>query len=216
MEEDINEEFSYDYDENAKIDEDEIDSNVSGENDIRERIRNIPDINLFKLFTRKRKLIQFCFDKIIFLSIIPTLIYNIFWIIKMFQLKFENLVNLIEFKYCILFACFITLIKGIIILFFPLIRCGTGNNLNDFSFICVFLKTFTTFLYTKYLTGDLEEKFNLFDNINSIDEIYYWIKLFYKLECLYLKWIYTIVGIILFSLIKSVLKEIFRGKQYVL
>jgi len=130
MEEDINEEFSYDYDENAKIDEDEIDSNVSGENDIRERIRNIPDINLFKLFTRKRKLIQFCFDKIIFLSIIPTLIYNIFWIIKMFQLKFENLVNLIEFKYCILFACFITLIKGIIILFFPLIRCGTGNSLN--------------------------------------------------------------------------------------
>ena len=108
MEEDINEEFSYDYDENAKIDEDEIDSNVSGENDIRERIRNIPDINLFKLFTRKRKLIQFCFDKIIFLSIIPTLIYNIFWIIKMFQLKFENIVNLIEFKYYILFACFIT------------------------------------------------------------------------------------------------------------
>ena len=66
MEEDITEEFSYDYDENAKIDEDEIDSNISGENDIRERIRNIPDINLFKLFTRKRKLIQFCFDKIIF------------------------------------------------------------------------------------------------------------------------------------------------------
>ena len=89
-------------------------------------------------------------------------------------------------------------------------------SINDFSFICVFLKTFTTFLYTKYLTGDLEEKFNLFDNINSIDEIYYWIKLFYKLECLYLKWIYTIVGIILFSLIKSVLKEIFRGKKYVL
>ena len=73
------------------------------------------------------------------------------------------------------------------------------NNLNDFSFICVFLKTFTTFLYTKYLTGDLEEKFNLFDNINSIDEIYYWINLFYKFECLYIKGIYTIVGIILFS-----------------
>ena len=218
MEKDENEEVLYDYDENATIDEDEIDSNLSGENDIGERIRNIQDINLYKLLSKRRKFIQFCFNKILFLSIIPTLIYNIFWIIKMKDLNFENIVNfdLSEFKNCIIFACYLTLAKGIIILFFPQIRCGTGRNLNDFSFICVFIKLLTTFIYSNYLTSYLEKKFNSFKNINSIDEIYYWINLFYKFECLYIKGIYTIVGIILISFLLSILKELYKAIRYVL
>ena len=59
MNNEINKEYSFDYDENAAIDDDELDSNLSGENGKRERLRNIPDINLYKLLSKKENVFTF-------------------------------------------------------------------------------------------------------------------------------------------------------------
>ena len=219
MANEVNEEISFDFDENAPIEDDEVDSVLSGESGKRERLRNIPDNNLYILLSKKRKCIQFCFKKIIFLSFIPTLIYNVFWIIKMKQITKKNLPNFdfSEFTNIISIVCYIVLAKGFLILFFPQIRCGNErNNLNDFSYICVFLKSLTTYLCSLFLTNNLSKKFDLNDSINSYEEIFYWINLYYKLECIYIKGIHTIIGIILTAILMVVLKELFRAIRYVL
>jgi len=218
MENEVNEEILFDYDENAAIDDDEVDSNLSGESGRRERLRNIPDNNLCILLSKKRKCIHFCFKQIIFLSFFPTLIYNIFWIIKIKKITHQNLVNfdLNKFSDYILTACYIVLAKGILILFFPQIRCGREKKINDFSYICVFIKALTTFFCSLYFTYKLNNLFVLNKDINSYDEIYYWINLYYKLECFYLKGIYSIVGIVLCSILIVVIKEIFKAIRYVL
>ena len=219
MANEVNEEISFDFDENAPIEDDEVDSVLSGESGKRERLRNIPDNNLYILLSKKRKCIQFCFKKIIFLSFIPTLIYNVFWIIKMKQITPKNLADFdfSEFTNIISIVCYVVLAKGFLILFFPQIRCGNErNNLNDFSYICVLLKSLTTYLCSLFLTNNLSKKFDLNDSINSYEEIFYWINLYYKLECIYIKGIHTIIGIILTAILMVVLKELFRAIRYVL
>ena len=219
MANEVNDEISFDFDENAPIEDDEVDSVLSGESGKRERLRNIPDNNLYILLSKKRKCIQFCFKKIIFLSFIPTLIYNVFWIIKMKQITKKNLPNFdfSEFTNIISIVCYIVLVKGFLILFIPQIRCGNErNNLNDFSYICVLLKSLTTYLYSLFLTNNLSNKFDLNDSINSYEEIFYWINLYYKLECIYIKGIHTIIGIILTAILMVVIKELFRAIRYVL
>ena len=219
MANEVNDEISFDFDENAPIEDDEVDSVLSGESGKRERLRNIPDNNLYILLSKKRKCIQFCFKKIIFLSFIPTLIYNVFWILKMKQITQKNLpdFDFSEFTNIISIVCYIVLAKGFLILFFPQIRCGNErNNLNDFSYICVLLKSLTTYLYSLFLTNNLSNKFDLNDSINSYEEIFYWINLYYKLECIYIKGIHTIIGIILTAILMVVLKELFRAIRYVL
>ena len=219
MANEVNDEISFDFDENASIEDDEVDSVLSGESGKRERLRNIPDNNLYILLSKKRKCIQFCFKKIIFLSFIPTLIYNVFWILKIRQITQKNLPNFdfSEFTNIISIVCYIVLAKGFIILFFPQIRCGNErNNLNDFSYICVLLKTLTTYLCSLFLTNNISKKFDLNDSINSYEEIFYWINLYYKLECIYIKGIHTIIGIILTAILMVVIKELFRAIRYVL
>ena len=219
MSNESNEEISFDFDENAPIEDDEVDSVLSGESGRRERSRNLQDINLYKLLSRKRKCTQFCFKKIIFLSFIPTLIYNVFWIVKIKHLILKNLTNcdFTEFTNVILTICYIVLAKGFLILFFPQIRCGNEkNNLNDFSYICVLLKTLTTYLCSLFLTNNISKKFDLNDSINSYEEIFYWINMYYKLECIYIKGIHTIIGIILTAVLMVVIKELFKTIRYVL
>jgi hypothetical protein len=54
------EDISFEYDENSAIDDDEVDSILSGENGKKEnRKRNIPDLTLHQLLTKKRKFIHF-------------------------------------------------------------------------------------------------------------------------------------------------------------
>ena len=219
MANEVNDEISFDFDENAPIEDDEVDSVLSGESGKRERLRNIPDNNLYILLSKKRKCIQFCFKKIIFLSFIPTLIYNVFWIIKMKikQITQKNLPDFSEFTNIISIVCYIVLAKGFLILFIPQIRCGNErNNLNDFSYICVLLKSLTTYLCSLFLTNNLSKKFDLNDSINSYEEIFYWINLYYKLECIYIKGIHTIIGIILTAILMVVIKELFKAIRYVL
>ena len=219
MANEVNDEISFDFDENAPIEDDEVDSVLSGESGKRERLRNIPDNNLYILLSKKRKCIQFCFKKIIFLSFIPTLIYNVFWILKMKQITQKNLpdFDFSEFTHIISIVCYIVLAKGFLILFIPQIRCGNErNNLNDFSYICVLLKSLTTYLCSLFLTNNISKKFDLNDSINSYEEIFYWINLYYKLECIYIKGIHTIIGIILTAILMVVLKELFRAIRYVL
>ena len=219
MANEINDEISFDFDENAPIEDDEVDSVLSGESGKRERLRNIPENNLYILLSKKRKCIQFCFKKIIFLSFIPTLIYNVFWILKIKQITPKNLSDF-DFTECtniIQIVCYIVLVKGFLILFFPQIRCGNEkNNLNDFSYICVLLKTLTTYLCSLYLTMNISKKSDLNDRINSNEEIFYWISLYYKLECIYIKGIHTIIGIILTAILMVVIKELFKAIRYVL
>ena len=79
MENEQNDDNSFDYDENDTIDDDEVDSILSGESGRSNRRRNIPDITLYKLLTKKRKCIHFFFKKIIMISFIPTLIYKVIY-----------------------------------------------------------------------------------------------------------------------------------------
>ena len=219
MTNEINEDISFDYDENAAIDDDEVDSILSGESGKREAKRNIPDINLYKLLTKRRQCIHFFFRKIIMISFIPTLIYNLFWIILLKSSNFEDLVNFnfnILKKY-ILISCYIVLAKGIFILFIPQIFCGSEKNINDFSYTCVFLKTITTFFISLYLTHNINKNFNLKNSSDIIDtkyDLYFWIKLYYKFECVYIKGFISFLLIILSAIIFKIIKELWKSIRY--
>jgi hypothetical protein len=157
MTSDENDDYSFDYDENETID-DELDSILSGDSGRNKRQRNIPEITLHQLLTKRRRCIHFIFRRIIIISFIPTLIYNIFWIIKMKTMTLENkLVSFDKFRSFILKVSYIFLFKGFFILFIPQILCGSEKRINDFSYSCVFLKLLTSFALSLYLTSHMEK-----------------------------------------------------------
>ena len=114
-----NEDYSFDYDENAAIDDD--DSILSGESGKRDRrLRNIPDTSLYIYLSKRRKFIHFCFRRIRIISFIVTFLYNIFWIIKMKKISIDNEhADFNNFKNSIVKYSYIILIKGFVILFLP-------------------------------------------------------------------------------------------------
>ena len=64
MSQEVNDDISFDYDENETIDDDEMDSILSGESNNKDRRRrDIPDITLYQLLTKKRKFIHFFFSE---------------------------------------------------------------------------------------------------------------------------------------------------------
>ena len=198
----FNEENELDFDENAAIEDDEADE----ENGLGERERIIPDINLFRVFTRKRKIINFCFNHLIQLSFISTLIYNVFWIFIFKKYSFHNSINLKIF-----IACFLNLIKGFIILFIPIIICGQENATSDFRFVRLFINMCTSLLVSYQITNIIKNNTLEVDN-NSFfnNEIYYWINLYYKYEYFYLIVIPTIVAVILITILIIIIKEMHR------
>ena len=212
-----NEDYSFDYDENEAIDDD--DSILSGESGRRDRRqRNIPDISLYKYLSKKRKCIHFCFRKITFISFILTFIYNIFWIIKMKKISIDNeLVDFNNFRANIVKYSYIILIKGFFILFLPQILCGYEKTINDFSYGCVFIKSFTSFILSYRLTSDMEKKLDLDKNfkiMNINDRLYYWINLYYFSECIYIKLINSFVIMIFGFLFIKILIELFKAIRY--
>ena len=214
-----NDDISFDYDENETIDDDEVDSILSGESGKRDKKRSIPDINLYKLLTKRRKCIHFCFRKIIMISFIPTLVYNLFWIIILKTITFENLVNFDfnNFKNIIIKACYIVLAKGIFILFLPQLFCGSEQSINDFSYTCVFLKTVTTFIISVFLTRNMKKNFdfkNSSDMLNSKYDLYYWLKLYYEFECIYIKGIIYFLLLILSFIVFKIGKELWKAIRY--
>ena len=219
MTNEVNEDLSFDYDENATIDDE--DSILSGESG--KRNKNIPDIDLYKLLTKRRKCIHFCFRKIIMISFIPTLIYNVFWIIIFKRNNLQNLVNFDfnDFKNYILITCYIALFKGVFILFFPQIFCTFERNINDFSYTCVFLKSLTSFIISLYSTNRMEKNFILDKNFKIIDdskyddnELSYWINLYYKFECFYIKGFVSFFLIILTVILLKIAKELLKAIGY--
>ena len=216
MDNESNEDISFDYDENEKIDDDEVDSLLSGESGKRDKKRNIPDINLYKLLSKRRKIIHFCFKQIIMISFIPTLIYNLFWIIRLKTISFENF-NFDNFKNYIICACYIVLFKGIFILFLPQLFCGSEANINDFSYTCVVLKSLTTFIISVYLTYNMNKKLNFKNNSEIIYtkyDLYYWIKLYYEFECIYIKAIIYFILSILSVIFLKIGKELWKTIRY--
>jgi len=198
----FNEENELDFDENAAIEDDEADE----ENGLGERERIIPDINLFRAFTRKRKIINFCFNNLIQLSFISTLIYNVLWIFIFKKYSFQNSINLKIF-----IACFLNLIKGFIILFIPIIICGQENATSDFRFVRLFINMCTSLLVSYQITNMIKNNTLEVDN-NSFfnNEIYFWINLYYKYEYFYLISIPTIVAVILIAVLIIIIKEMHR------
>jgi hypothetical protein len=223
MENEQNDDNSFDYDENDTIDDDEVDSILSGESGRSNRRRNIPDITLYKLLTKKRKCIHFFFKKIIMISFIPTLIYNLFWIIIFNKIDFENLVN--NFKYnslknYILIICYIVLIKGIVILIIPQILCVSERSINDFSYICVIFKIITTLFISIHLKHHINKNLNLKNIPDKIEfnnnDLFNWITLYYKLECYYIKGVISFFLLILTIIIIKIGKELFKSIRYAL
>ena len=198
----FNEENELDFDENAAIEDDEADE----ENGLGERERIIPDINLFRVFTRKRKFINFCFNNLIQLSFISTLLYNVLWIFIFKKYSFQNSINSKIF-----IACFLNLIKGFIILFIPIIICGQENATSDFRFVRLFINMCTSLLVSYQITNIIKNNTLEVDN-NSFfnNEIYYWINLYYKYEYFYLISIPTIVAVILIAVLIIIIKEMHR------
>ena len=222
MENEQNDDNSFDYDESDIIDDDEVDSILSGESGKSNRRRNIPDITLYKLLTRKRKFIHFCFKKIIMISFIPTLVYNLFWIIILNKIDFENLENNFKFnslKNYILITSYIVLIKSIIILIIPQILCVSERSINDFSYICVILKIITTLIISIHLKNHINKNLNLNNNQDKIEynsELYQWIKLYYKFECYYIKGVISFFLLILTIIIIKIGKELCKSIRYAL
>ena len=218
MSDDSNEDISFDYDENETIDDD-LDSILSGDSGKKDmRQRNIPEITLQQLLTRRRKFIHFIFRRIILISFLPTLIYNIFWIIIMKKIIIENkLVNFIKFRNFILKVSYIFLFKGFFILFIPQILCGTENRINDFSYSCVLLKLFTSFALSLYSTSHMEKKFEIDKNFHILDinnQLNYWINLYYRFERAYIKGIITFLLLILSLIIIKIGRELGKAIRY--
>lgn len=210
------EDISFEYDENSAIDDDEVDSILSGENGNRKR--NIPDLSLHQLLTKKRKFIHFVFRKITIISFFSTFIYNIFWIIIMNSITIENkLINFVNFRNNILKVSYFVIFKAFFILFIPQICCGSEKRINDFSYSCVLLKSFTTFLISLYLTYSMGKKLDLDDNFNVMDinnRLYYWINLYYLSEKYYIKGIISFLIIILGLILIKIGKESWKAIKY--
>ena len=211
-----NEEVSYDYDENAAIEDDECDSVVSEENNKIEK-RNILDKSLFKSKSKKIKFTSFCFRKILMLSFIPTVIYNVAWIFILYKIKSDNSDNIdfINYKSKIFFACLFILIKDIFILFIPQIYDDSEkNNINDFSHFRVGVKTLINFgisgfmIYKMNNNLDLDKNFKIFEAKNDIN---YMINLFYKLEYFYIIGIMSIILLILLIILIIILIELWKA-----
>ena len=214
----INEDILFDFDENAAIEDDDADSNINGENGTLERRTDIQDINFKQTFTKKRKFINFCFNKIIFLTFIPTLIYNVFWIITLKYKNFENLVNfdLDELRKGILNICYIVLSIGIFFLFIPIIVCVRSNKNEDCSFLFVFIKMITTYKISKSIINEIKEKIDINNNLSENNGILYYICLYYQLEYTYIICLYIIISIILLKILIRIIKEILKAIRYVL
>ena len=216
MSQEVNDDISFDYDENETIDDDEMDSILSGESNNKDRRRrDIPDITLYQLLTKKRKFIHFFFRKIIVISFIPTLIYNIFWIVILKKIETENKKD--NNKNMILKYSYIYLIKGFIILFLPQILCGSEKTINDFSYSCVFIKSLTSFIMSLYITSFLEKKLDLKKNVSRLNienELYYWINIYYLSECIYIKLIVSFFLIILSLIIFKIGRELYKAIRY--
>ena len=219
MTSDENDDYSFDYDENETID-DELDSILSGDSGRNKRQRNIPEITLHQLLTKRRRCIHFIFRRIIIISFIPTFIYNIFWIIKMKTMTLENkLVSFDKFRSFILKVSYIFLFKGFFILFIPQILCGSEKRINDFSYSCVFLKLLTSFALSLYLTSHMEKKLELDKNFRVMDtnnknQLNYWINLYYRAECAYIKGVISFILIILSVIVIKIFRELLKAIRY--
>ena len=194
-----NEDFLFDFDENAPIEDDDADSIINGENRTLERTMNIQEINIKPKFTKQRQFINFCFNKIIFLTFIPSLIYHVFWIITLKFKNFENIVNsdFDELRSNISNMCFIVLSIGIFFLIIPQIVFVTNNKNEDYSFLFVLIKMILTYKCSKNIITEINEKLLINNDLSKNNEIFYYICLFYKLEYTYIIGLYIIISIIL-------------------
>ena len=213
-----NEDFLFDFDENAPIEDDDADSIINGENRTLERTMNIQEINIKPKFTKQRQFINFCFNKIIFLTFIPSLIYHVFWIITLKFKKFENLVNsdFDELRSNISNMCFIVLSIGIFFLIIPQIVFVTNNKNEDYSFLFVLIKMILTYKCSKNIITEINEKLLINNNLSENNEIFHYICLFYKLEYTYIIGLYIIISIILLKFLIRIIKEILKALRYVL
>jgi hypothetical protein len=214
-----NEDYSFDYDENAAIDDD--DSILSGESGNRDRrLRNIPDTSLYKYLSKRRKCIHFCFRRIRIISFIVTFLYNIFWIITMNKISIDNEhADFNNFKNSIVKYSYIILFKGFVILFLPQVFCGYEKTINDFNYVLNFLKSLTSYIISYFLTSNMKKKLDLDKNFKIMDikaHLYYWINLYYFFECTYIKLINSILIIILCSILIKILIESYKAIRYIL
>ena len=215
-----NEDITDLYDENAAIeeeDDEDVEPNTNRANEFRER-RNNQNNNIYKIFPLKRRLIHFCFKEVIMLSFIPSLIYNVFWIVTLKRKEFGNLINfgLDEIRENIIKACFLVLTIGIFILFFPRIICGKENPMDDFSFLRVIGKYGITFFFSRKTTNNIVGKFFSNNMLSSSNKIYFWINLYYILENVYIIAIESIIAIILLAMLIRAVKEILSAFGYIL
>ena len=218
MANEINEDILFDFDENAAIEDDDADSVVNGENRTLERRMDIQEINIKPKFTKKRQFINFCFNEIIFLTFIPSLIYNVFWIITLKYKKFENPVNFNfdELRNDISNMCYIVLSIGIFFLFIPQIVFVTNNKNEDYSFLFVFIKMILTYKCSNSIITEINEKLLINNNLDENNEISHYIYLYYKLEYTYIIGLYIIISIILMKILIRIVKEILKAIRYVL
>ena len=217
----VTEDISYDYDENSAIDDDEVDSVLSGESGKRERRRrSIPDLSSFQLLTKRRKFTNFFFRRITIISFIPTFIYNSFWINKLKKTNIEGETAIFdEIKNYIIIASYSLLIKSFCLLFLPKIICGSEKKANDFRWICAISGYFTTFLISIYSIINIKKLLNLDNNSNLLNisnKLYYWINLYYKSEYAYIIVIVALLSLVFLIILIKILKEIWSYIRYTL
>ena len=99
----------------------------------------------------------------------------------------------------------------------PQLFCGSEANINDFSYTCVVLKSLTTFIISVYLTYNMNKKLNFKNNSEIIYtkyDLYYWIKLYYEFECIYIKAIIYFILSILSVIFLKIGKELWKTIRY--
>ena len=215
---------SLDYDDNSPIDEDDQDDSVlSGENNRdNDKLSHIlSEATLRQLLTKRKKCIHFFCNQILLVSFLPTLFYNLFWIVtitkSIHELNNESCGNFPKFLHEIVIFCFTVLITGFIILFFPVLFCGLDRKISDLNFSCVGVKTLTSLIFSFILTKYMEK--NLINSNNQIsfglcNKLNYWATLFYKFEIFYINGTVTVVLMGVAVLILVISRECWKTRKY--
>ena len=173
------------------------------------------------------KITDFVCSMIEYITFIPTLVYNIFFLIY-----FTNIVNynqnlstgcsfLIKWKGYIITICKLNLTKAFLFLCTSKLCCGNENDLNVF---CVVLKALTSFIPSLIFIFKLKDVIEDFDRskgqiyhmdtMQSCTALWEGEIIFKKYEELYCWFIIGITCLIIIGTVLAALKEVWKSRGY--
>lgn len=186
---------------------------------------SISDVDIDEILTpKKSKTDKFC-SIINYISLIPTLVYNTYWIyvlitdtrlgiiIDGINQHDEVCMNLSSSMSTILSWVIISTIKALTFLLLSKLICGSENDCNV---LCVIIKGITSFIPAVYFYYKLSYLSDIAGIINDsqCELLYSYVKLFFSFEKAYIYFFLFLLFLIPFGAILTILKELWKGRKY--